>query len=521
MRGHSHLEKTQKKLYLAVKKELAPFELKKSKELAGYERVFRASLPQKIRASDRTILFQAITHAAVVLVGDFHPFRQSQKGFLRLLEGAAPLFPRVMIALECFQLTHQGAIDQFLGGLITAEELRDTVDFDRFWPFSWESYREILLFARQHRLPVVGLNVRARAGKASLLRTRDTVAAECIAEALRARPDFTVFALYGELHLARRHLPAKLRAALDRRARVISVHQNDIELYWRAPTLADGQKPEVLRLGESEFCVLNSVPWVKLRSYLDWLEGSPSPEIDSDEIDVPGLVHHYARLIADIAGIPTLPGDSVEILGPDRLDSRKLPASFRALRSPDRELAAHALRFHRTGYLPRRRAILLPTVSTNAMAEAATYLLRENESAKHWSTDQWICHFLIGYFGSKLLNPKRKCNEVGDLSRIASVQRDARAAVAARALSLLKPYLERKSSFPRKRPLRGPAEIEACRLAGYVLGQRLFLTLLRKPSLHRQIAGYLRQACARPLLRDIAAKIAKAPVSAATKRERF
>jgi len=157
MRG---LESSQKKLYLAVKKELALYERKTRKELLSYEKSFRATLPQKkIRISSRPALLNAIESARVVLVGDFHPFRQSQKGFVRLVEGAGGTVKRPVIALECFQQAHQAAIGEYLSGLITADELRDKIDFERYWPFSWENYREILLLARAKKIPVIALNI--------------------------------------------------------------------------------------------------------------------------------------------------------------------------------------------------------------------------------------------------------------------------------------------------------------------------------------------------------------------------
>lgn len=525
----SPLELSQKKLYLAVKKELALYEKKKKKELVAYERAFRSALPRTVRASGKPQLLRAISRANVVLVGDFHPFRQSQKGFLRLVEGARERFPRVAVALECFQQAHQTAINEFLSGLITAEELRDKIDFERYWPFSWENYREIITFARQNRLSVLALNIVGRKGKDSELSVRDAAAAERIVRELKEHPGTAVFALYGELHLGRRHLPAELGKRLGHASRIVTVHQNDAELYWKAPTLGNGQKPEVLRLGPGEFCILNSVPWVKLRSYLDWLEGSPSPDVDEEELDVVGIVHHYARLLGEAAGLAVAVDDSVEIIPPDRLAGRGLPARLRGLRPPDRDLALHALAFHRTGYLPRRSTLILPTVSTNSMAEAAAHLLRHSlrSSARggaRWSTYDWISHFLLGYLGSKILNPKRKCNEVSDLKRLAKAgtATSARSEIAGRALTLLRPYLrDARSGARRPRLRRRVRELEACRTAGFVLGERFFLALLAHPNLLERLRDMMRRGAGRVVLKEAAAGIARRREPGTSKRDRF
>lgn len=513
------LERSQKKLYLSIKSELALFEKIKPREIASYERAFRASLPARGRATSRKELFAAARGARAVLVGDFHPFRQSQKGFLRLAEECAPLLPGLVIALECLQQAHQVAVNEYLAGYITLEELRDKIDFEHYWPFSWENYREILQFAKKLKLPVIALNILERKRSTSMLRERDRAAADRIFAELSARPRATVFALYGELHLARPHLPTDLRERLGRGARVTVVHQNDPQLYWSAPKLRNGQKPEVLKLSADEFCIMNSVPWVKLRSYLDWLEGSPSSD-GWEELDVAGTVHHYARLLAETIGIQVSLRDEVEIFSPDRLAS-PLPLAFRrSLSRSDSAAARHSLTFQRTAYLPAAGAILLPVASTNSLSEAASWLLWHSRKATAEKTarprpEEWIAHFLVGYIGSKVLNPKRKCNEVADL-------RDLGNATAKRALSLLGPYLKGER-LPRRSPsLTGARELEACRLAGNVLAERFFLALLTEPDL----LGFLRTwfECASPtstkaLLAETAARIRA--VSPARKRDRF
>lgn len=519
MRGPDALERSQKKLYLSIKSELAHFEKKKKREIVSYERTFRANLPARGKASSRKELFAAVRASRVILVGDFHSFRQSQKGFLRLVEECAPGLTRAVLGLECLQQAHQVAVNEYLAGYITLEELRDKIDFERYWPFSWENYREILQCAKRLKLPVLALNILERRRSPSMLRERDQAAADKISSELRVHPRSTVFALYGELHLARPHLPADMRARLGRNGRVLAIHQNEPELYWKAPKLRNGQKPEVLRLAADEFCIMNSVPWVKLRSYLDWLEGSPSAE-GWDELDVPGTVHHYAHLLAEAIGVQADLRDEVEIYSPDRLASGLPTELKRSVPSSDRTLVRHSIHFQRTAYLPGSGAILLPAASTNSLSEAASWLLWHScraSSAKQArpGPHDWVAHFLIGYVGSKVLNPKRKCNEVPDL-------KEMRTATARRALALLRPYLKGEKLSSKCAQLPSNREIEACRLAGYVLGERFFLALLTGP----ELLPFLRTwyECASPssvrvLLTETAAKIRA--VSSGRKRDRF
>lgn len=527
MRAPDALERSQKKLYLSIKSELSLFEKKKTKDILAYEKTFRACLPRAIRSAEKKEFIRELRRSGVVLVGDFHPFRQSQKGFLRLVEECLPSKKRVVLGLECLQQAHQSAVNEFLAGYITAEELRDKIDFEKYWPFSWENYREILEFAKKKKLPVLALNILERKRNPSMLRERDNAAAEKTAAEIFSHPGTTVFLLYGELHLARRHLPADLRERLGKKIKVAVVHQNEPDLYWKAPKLKNGQKPEVLRLSANEFCVLNSVPWVKLRSYLDWLEGSPTSEDWDEGVDVDGTVHHYARLLADAIGLQATLREDVEIAGPEIFPRNQ--AALANLSSFDKILLRHSEQFQRTGYLPCSGRLILPAVSTNTLSEAASFLLwhsQRGSSKKAGRPLPYVCvaHFLVGYLGSKVLNPKRKCNEVADLKEMlrGSTRGESRPRVVARALYLLKPYLKGESLPKSQSALSGSAEMEACRLAGYILGDRFFQSLLMAPELLSFVRAWYQCDSApgmKVLLAETAAKISV--VAPARKRDRF
>lgn len=521
MPGPNAIERSQKKLYLAIKSELALFEKRKPKELRAYERAFRSALPKQARPAQKKDLLKTIERANIVLVGDFHPFRQSQKGFLRLIEDSLPRIRRPVIALECLQQEHQRAVDEYLASYITAEELRDKIDFDKHWPFPWENYREILYCAKRLKCPVLALNIPSKKKGHGNLQDRDSAAASKITQEILEHNKSTIFTLYGELHLARHHLPRHLRATLREQARIVVVHQNNADFYWKTPTLKNGQKPEVLRLTSGEFCIQNSVPWVKLRSYLDWLEGGEDWE---DEIDSIGMIHHYASLLGDAMGLnPSLP--DVEVFTPDRLESGELRSLLRSASELDRALANHALAFDRTAYLPGSGTLILPSTSTNSLSEAASYLLwRANRGTKFSSHDPLTTHFLVGYLGSKVLNPKRKCNEVKDLQNLLKNAKSSKWDVLTRALTLLRPYLPKENLRHRSKTLRNPKEIEAHRLAGYILGERLFLALLREPKLLALVKGWYEKRTEKGtqvLLKKTSTAITRLSGKKMGKRDRF
>ena len=525
MRGPEGIERSQRKLFRSIQKELRHLEKAKGREIRAYERAFRKSMPADFAASTKRALIARGRGAAVLLVGDYHSFRQSQKGFLRLVKEVREASSRpAIIALECIQQRFQPQLDYYAEGLITAEELRDEINFERHWPFAWENYREILEYARSEALPLLALNADQRAGTPEL-KVRDQAAATRIAAALQEFPGAQVFALFGELHLAEPHLPAELRRRLSRK-RVLTVHQNDTELYWAAPRSRLGQRPEVLRLRPDEFCILNSVPWMKLRSYLDWAEGSAEDDWDAGT-DVQGTVTHFAAMLAEAVGLEAPSGDDVEIFGPEGL-----PDWAPRLVAGERALLRHARDFQRVAYLPGAKAILLPSLSTNALTEAASLLIwaKANRAPAEELGPRLLLQYVVAYLGSKIRNPQRKCNEEADLNAyLASLPpakraRDAKAQVFRRAQSLLAPYLGGRRVSAVK--LSGSKELEAHRIAGYLLGNRLFLSLQRRQSavnLTRDLytSSASAETWARRMLDRIGAELGQAELIGLSKRDSF
>jgi len=487
MPAPDQLELSQRRLYRSLQAELKFLAISSSPEIRAYEKSFQRSLPRKIIAASKATLLRAVASARLVLVGDFHSFRQSQKGFLRLLADAHLQSARLAVALECVPQIHQSALDNFSAGLITAEELRDEMNFDKEWPFPWPNYQEIFDYCRRHALPLIALNLKKRG--ANQLQARDLAAAQKLAEVATALPHHKIFVLYGELHLGAKHLPAALAEVSSPSTRVLTVHQNESTIYWRAPLLKSGARAEVIKLRPNEFCVLNSVPWVKLKSYLDWIEGSE--EDWGPDAGLHSLVIQFAGLLGETLGSELKILEKIEFLGPETFTA---PAPVpRGLTAAEKILFRHARDFQRVHYLPVADFILLPSASTNAISEASSILLWRSNTTKakvaRSAGPRLVLGFLVGFLGSKILNPKRKCNEVRDMKIfLASKSRPPRQKPEAKKILVFRRALRIIDQILNGKSISGQAlspilEIEASRLAGYVIANRLFLSLVANPQL--------------------------------------
>lgn len=123
---------------------------------------FPGSEAELLRVADgaRLSLEQAmpdLSAARLVFVGELHDQISHHAAQLRVIrafhEGDRP----VAVGLEMFRADSQEILDRWVRGELSLEEFLP-VYYDN-WNFPWVYYRDILLYAREHGIPLVGLNV--------------------------------------------------------------------------------------------------------------------------------------------------------------------------------------------------------------------------------------------------------------------------------------------------------------------------------------------------------------------------
>jgi uncharacterized iron-regulated protein len=95
--------------------------------------------------------------ARIVLVGEQHTndwHHQAQLAVIRALQRSGV---QVAIGLEMFRHERQGDLDQWVAGEI--DESAFIPLYLENWNYDWAFYRPIFLYARDHRIPMIGLNV--------------------------------------------------------------------------------------------------------------------------------------------------------------------------------------------------------------------------------------------------------------------------------------------------------------------------------------------------------------------------
>ncbi|MGB3225954.1 MAG: ChaN family lipoprotein [Desulforhopalus sp.] len=124
-------------------------------------------LPQGAAASSLSPfeeIIEQIADARVVYVGETHTSFSDHMLQLRIIEALHKINPHLAIGMEMFPTISQPALDKYTLG---AEEIDERTflkesDYYNVWGYDYRYFREILRFARENKLPVIGLNIDRR-----------------------------------------------------------------------------------------------------------------------------------------------------------------------------------------------------------------------------------------------------------------------------------------------------------------------------------------------------------------------
>ena len=94
----------------------------------------------------------------LLLVGESHTDMDSHRIELRVIEELVRSGRRVTVGLEMYPYGAQAALDDWTSGKLTEDAFLEASRWYRSWGYPWPYYRDIFLFARDRRLPLVAIN---------------------------------------------------------------------------------------------------------------------------------------------------------------------------------------------------------------------------------------------------------------------------------------------------------------------------------------------------------------------------
>lgn len=395
-----------------------------SAELERYSLEYQREFHRFGRISSKKELLTEALRSEITLCGDYHTLDTAQKTALDLLSSLLPELSKkghsAVLALEMLPFAHNEKAERFLAGSISETKFLKAIGFRESWGFEWRNYRPLFAFARESGVRVVGLNGPSPRGD-SALRTRDRFAARVLADLSAGHCDLHVFALLGDLHLAREHLPRDLRRALiERRVRrrVSTIHQNAEPLYWKRAELGLESGTEVVRLGAGNFCLLNTPPWVKLHSLVRWGElvaaGVRPDDPPSEawrELDFAEEVAEWMAPLQRFLGIEGPVDTDFRVCGPSEV---RWLARRRGLDGLRREVTLEAIGAFDNWLVPGENLLFLSDFRPMVLAEAAARVLHAQLSGFGGSFldpradfSRFLWAEAVAFLGSKIAHPQR------------------------------------------------------------------------------------------------------------------
>lgn len=95
----------------------------------------------------------------LIYVGETHDNPAAHRLQLEVLQGISERHPgAVALGMEMFTPAQQPVLDRWVAGELDEKQFLREVDWYGTWMDDFDYYRELLLFARDHNIPVIGLN---------------------------------------------------------------------------------------------------------------------------------------------------------------------------------------------------------------------------------------------------------------------------------------------------------------------------------------------------------------------------
>jgi uncharacterized iron-regulated protein len=459
-----------------------------------YEAAYDRAVRKYSALSNQSEMVRAVLKSDIIYVGDYHTCNQSQRSFLRILKAVVKRDKDFMVGLELLHAKHQSTLDKYLSGQINEETLLKRIKLQEHWIFDlWENFKPLFDFCKYHGVPIYALEA---ASQGASLNKRDRETAKLVVKILRDKPDKKFFVFIGDLHIAPPHLPTDVDDELDKlgvEIRDLILFENSESIYWKLAKEGLEDRVEVVRIDDRSFCRMHTPPVVCQRSYLNWLEH------EEGEIDYADAKHDFLELTDRICEFLRIDlgkkRDSVEVFTCGDLSFLKRLRESKHFTKSEMSAIKQQILASESYYIAKARFVYLANLSVNHGAEEAAHFIKHVKSGPEHPRELIdafyanILHEALGFFGSKLINHKRKCHHERDFKNLLEffemTPADAERMIEYETAHLV---LEYKKYERKKQPLKYE-EIFHARMdlfnsvthaMGYMLGDRMYYGLMAR-----------------------------------------
>lgn len=492
MTPRQELLQIQKKIFARSQSLISSHSLVPEKGFDLYEKQYRRHVKTYQESASLEELREKMHEANIVFVGDYHTNKQSQRAFLRLLRWmVADQVSDLVIGLEIVRHTHQKYIDAYLKNEISESEFLKKIEFKEYWYFDlWENFKPIFDFARENDLPIVAIE-KYSSSKVSLAK-RDEDTAKLIAQYVEKKPHSKMMVLIGDLHVAPDHLPRETQKNFKLKKisyKPLTIYQNCEEIYWKLAEDALEHRVEVVRVRPREYALMTTPPIIWQQSFLNWLE-------HEEGVNYEDAKHSFLEILRQIAHFLdiTLPGDAedVEVFTCGDFSFLKWLEREENFSKKDFLKIKEQILSSESYCIPQKKIVYLGNLSLNHAGEEASHYLKSLCSGPEVPRDLIdafyanILHEALGFFGSKIINHKRKCFHEREYQNLIGYWRDnptmERRFETEMAVLILQHLKLDGNDLPPLRYFKMKPKIflGVTHGLGYMLGDKLYYGLLAK-----------------------------------------
>lgn len=458
------------------------------------------------RPASRGELVLQLSRANLAYFGDYHTLRSSQTSILELLEETrAAHGKQIVLCVEMLRARDNAPAHDYVAGRFDAPEFRKRVRWTRSWNFPWQSWGRFFDFAKVTDTPLFGVNIDADE-RPDGLHFRDEYAADLVAAATQLYPERLVAVVYGDLHMARGHLPA----AVDRRLgefgvtrKAVRVYQNSETVHWALVERGQETVVDYVKMQRDVYCVMNATPLVKFQSFLNWqhraselvFEGNAATDADLMEELLLDQVRGFVGNICEFLGIALEDPDNFELYTTQDLDFLDDMVTRGHYSREEIDALKQYIAMAESAYFARARVLYLGNFSVADAAEAAArFILAEMRPPSKEpveARDEFYARCMVealAFFCSKIIDHRRTPRDSTQWRAIVSQfgKRKTPGSVQKKDLAVARAYLKHKSyerkvlrsgdyaGAPALFGLEGTLHVAVTRALGRSLGELMY-----------------------------------------------
>lgn len=387
--------------------------------MRSYYKDYKKIFKRFISFSSYEELISDILQSDIVYCGDYHTLKEAQLTNIKLLNKIIQKRNKVIITMEAFLSKHQAHIDQFMQNKYSTEEFLDKINYNKTFGFNWANYEPIIDFAKKNKLKIIGLDTQPINPKSNLI-SRDKNSAQIIAHYSKLLPDFLIWVIIGDLHLAPNHLPKMTEQELLKKninRKQLIIYQNSETLYKKLSKRELIDKVEVVKVRKNAYCIMNTPPWLKYQSYIHWIEyGENLPKKTNNQKNhdtASDITDEVAALILSISNFVKLKSDGLldfTLYTPDDVSFLDLLP----YNSKDYSIYKKKMINLHNFVIPDKKILYLSKISIDCMSELASmhiyHTISKTSKSISGSLKDFYARIIINClatFCSKIINYKR------------------------------------------------------------------------------------------------------------------